>query len=87
MLQEIEPRIPFKELVLLDPAILPPGRAAVMNNLFGNYAKSKKDTWPSREAAYQELAKHPAYRRWDPPLVESFAVCVPHLPFGHWKSN
>ncbi|KIJ47855.1 hypothetical protein M422DRAFT_163533 [Sphaerobolus stellatus SS14] len=74
LLHEMELPSPFHSLVLIDPDLLPPGKASsiVVSRMFGQWAKAKKDTWTTRASAYDELIKHPAYNRWDPKLVELF---------------
>ncbi|KAF8870821.1 hypothetical protein BD779DRAFT_1680806 [Infundibulicybe gibba] len=74
MLQTLEPKFPFKAFVFLDPAILPPTlpSSKVLTTMFGGWAASKKDTWPSRADAFAELSGHPAYKRWDPELIKLF---------------
>ncbi|PFH46942.1 hypothetical protein AMATHDRAFT_7234 [Amanita thiersii Skay4041] len=74
MLPTIQPTFAFRAFVMMDPAILPPRPPSyVMTGLFENWAKSKKDTWPSRDQAYEELSKSKAFSRWNPKLVKHFA--------------
>ncbi|KAJ7150512.1 hypothetical protein C8R43DRAFT_1006010 [Mycena crocata] len=73
MLLRMPSPVTFQGLVLMDAAILPIGTrpTKVLTTLFGNWAKSKPNTWPSRQAAYEELSKT-AFRRWDPLAIELF---------------
>jgi len=74
LLLRIQPTFTFRGLILLDPALLVPGKAASIQlaRLFNKLALSKKDTWDSRSAAYRELSRNPAYRRWDPEALRLF---------------
>ncbi|KAJ7170196.1 alpha/beta-hydrolase [Mycena filopes] len=67
------PGVHFEGLIFLDPAILPAGKASsqVLCKLFGNWAKSKRRTWPSRDAALEQLSGT-AFKRWDPQAVRLF---------------
>ncbi|KAJ7042253.1 Alpha/beta hydrolase fold-1 [Mycena alexandri] len=73
LLQRQYPTVEFQGLVFMDGAILPIGTrpTKVLCKLFGNWAKSKPNTWRSRAAAREELSKT-AFRRWDPLAIESF---------------
>ncbi|KAJ7060141.1 Alpha/beta hydrolase fold-1 [Mycena amicta] len=65
--------IPFVGLIFMDAAILPINTRAtkVLCTLFGNWAKSKPHTWPSRAEAKRNLAET-AFRVWDPLAVDLF---------------
>ncbi|KAJ6591568.1 Alpha/Beta hydrolase protein [Mycena vulgaris] len=73
-------RIPsrFTSLILLDPALLPPQfpSTRALSSMFGKYAATKRDKWPSRAAAHQYLAAHPAFKGWDPRALHLFVVCA-----------
>ncbi|KAJ7478704.1 Alpha/beta hydrolase family-domain-containing protein [Mycena galericulata] len=73
MLLRAQPPVPFQGLVFMDAAILPVGTRStkVLRTLFGNWAKSKPNTWRSQAAAVEELSKT-AFRRWDPLAVQLF---------------
>ncbi|KAJ7158142.1 Alpha/beta hydrolase fold-1 [Mycena filopes] len=73
MLQRMYPAVAFQGLIFMDAAILPIGTrpTKVLCSLFGNWAKSKPNTWSSREAARDDLAKT-AFRRWDPLAIDLF---------------
>ncbi|KAJ7143895.1 hypothetical protein C8R44DRAFT_864909 [Mycena epipterygia] len=75
MLQRTYPPVMFQGLVFMDAAILPIGTrpTKVLCNLFGQWAKSKPNTWRSHTAAVEELSRT-AFRRWDPLAVELFAT-------------
>ncbi|KAJ7471609.1 Alpha/beta hydrolase fold-1 [Mycena galericulata] len=75
MLLRAQPPVPFQGLVFMDAAILPVGTRStkVLRTLFGNWAKSKPNTWRSQAAAVEELSKT-AFRRWDPLAVQLFVA-------------
>ncbi|KAJ7890503.1 Alpha/beta hydrolase fold-1 [Mycena olivaceomarginata] len=68
----------FTSLVLLDPALLPPQfpSTTVLSNMFGKFASTKRDKWPTRAAAHQYLAAHPAFKAWDPRALRLFVACA-----------
>ncbi|KAF8634260.1 hypothetical protein AX17_004217 [Amanita inopinata Kibby_2008] len=73
LMQTIQPVFPFHAFILLDPAILPVTPSSrVLAGMFGTWAKSKKDTWPSRAQAYKELSRNKAFQKWEPKLVKLF---------------
>ncbi|KAJ6608512.1 Alpha/Beta hydrolase protein [Mycena sp. CBHHK59/15] len=73
MLQRTHPPVKLEAMIFMDAAILPVGTkpTRVLCNLFGNWAKSKPNTWPSRAAAAKNLSAT-AFRRWDPRAVDLF---------------
>ncbi|KAJ7504372.1 Alpha/beta hydrolase fold-1 [Mycena galericulata] len=52
----------FSSLILLDPALLPP--------------QFPSTTWPTRAAAHQYLAAHPAFKAWDACALQLFVDCA-----------
>ncbi|KAJ6515141.1 Alpha/beta hydrolase fold-1 [Mycena vitilis] len=68
----------FTSLILLDPALLPPQfpSTTALSKLFGKFAASKRDQWPSRAAAHTYLAAHPAFKAWDPRALRLFEECA-----------
>ncbi|KAJ7247644.1 Alpha/beta hydrolase fold-1 [Mycena haematopus] len=68
----------FTFLILLDPALLPPQfpSTTVLSNMFGKFALTKRDKWPTRAAAHQYLAAHPAFKAWDPRALRLFVDCA-----------
>lgn len=73
LLHQMKPFSGFRALMLVDPVISPNEEISTpTRNLFMRLAKTKKDSWPNRAGAREELLKHPAYVGWDPSLVESF---------------
>lgn len=76
LLHQMKPPLAFRALILLDPAIpLSEDLSTAPRIFFFRLAKKKKDSWPSRAVARQELLNHPAYTQWDPKLVELFVRC------------
>ncbi|KAF7371123.1 hypothetical protein MSAN_00747500 [Mycena sanguinolenta] len=73
------PKIMFHGLIFLDPAILPAGKQSsrVLCDLFGNWAKSKRHTWDSRETALKQLSTS-AFKRWEPLGVQLFVENAMH---------
>lgn len=69
-------RLNFTSLILLDAALLPPEfpTTPFLSNLFGKIASSKRDKWPTRAAAHENLAAHPAFKTWDPQAFRLFVV-------------
>jgi len=67
-------RLNFTSLILLDPALLPPQfpSTKVLSNMFGKFASTKREKWPTRAAAHQYLAAHPAFKAWDPRALRLF---------------
>ncbi|KAJ6518828.1 alpha/beta-hydrolase [Mycena sanguinolenta] len=68
----------FTSLILLDPALLPPQfpSTEVLSDMFGKFASTKRDKWPTRAAAHQYLAAHPAFKAWDPRALQLFVDCA-----------
>ncbi|KAF7370583.1 hypothetical protein MSAN_00690800 [Mycena sanguinolenta] len=64
----------FTSLILLDPALLPPQfpSTTVLSDMFGKFASTKRDKWPTRAAAHQYLAAHTAFKAWDPRALQLF---------------
>ncbi|KAJ6496423.1 Alpha/beta hydrolase fold-1 [Mycena sanguinolenta] len=79
LVQDRMPKIMFHGLILLEPGILPSGRASsqAVCDLFGNWAKSKRHTWDSRETALKELSTT-AFKRWEPLCVQLFVENAMH---------
>ncbi|KAJ7643231.1 Alpha/beta hydrolase fold-1 [Mycena rosella] len=72
LIQDEWPKINFHGLIFLDPAILHGGKESrSLCELFGNWAKSKRHTWDSRDAALSQLSRT-AFKRWKPLGVELF---------------
>ncbi|KAJ7864788.1 Alpha/beta hydrolase fold-1 [Mycena olivaceomarginata] len=71
-------RLNFTSLILLDAALLPPEfpTTPFLSNLFGKIASSKRDKWPTRAAAHENLAAHPAFKTWDPRALRLFVDCA-----------
>ncbi|KAJ7155421.1 Alpha/beta hydrolase fold-1 [Mycena crocata] len=70
--------LPFTSVVLLDPALLPPQfpSTTVLSKMFGKFAGTKRDKFPTRAAAHQYLAAHPAFKAWDSRALRSFVDCA-----------
>ncbi|KAF8216524.1 hypothetical protein K438DRAFT_1953452 [Mycena galopus ATCC 62051] len=68
----------FTSLILLDPALLPPQfpSTTALSSMFGKFASTKRDKWPTRAAAHQYLAAHPAFKAWDPRALRLFVDCA-----------
>ncbi|KAF7356577.1 hypothetical protein MVEN_00991400 [Mycena venus] len=71
-------RLNFASLILLDPALLPPQfpSTIILSNMFGKFASTKRDKWPTRAAAHKYLAAHPAFKIWDPRALRLFVDCA-----------
>ncbi|KAJ7070751.1 Alpha/beta hydrolase fold-1 [Mycena amicta] len=70
----------FDSLILLDSALLPPEfpSTRVLSQMFANFAASKVDRWPTRRAAHQYLAAHPAFKGWVPQALSLFVEYALH---------
>ncbi|KAJ7486265.1 hypothetical protein B0H11DRAFT_2192301 [Mycena galericulata] len=79
LVQDEGPTITFVAFVFLDPAILPSGKASsrVLCNMFGNWAKSKRNTWDNRATALEHLSTT-AFKQWDPLAVQLFVEHALH---------
>ncbi|KAL0960677.1 hypothetical protein HGRIS_005706 [Hohenbuehelia grisea] len=74
LLTQMEPKLSFHGLILLEPALLPPDKASTsyLTSLFSKMALSKRDTWENRRAAQADLITKPAFRGWELATVASF---------------
>ncbi|KAJ7043644.1 Alpha/beta hydrolase fold-1 [Mycena alexandri] len=68
----------FTSIILLDPALLPPEfpSTKILSSMFGKFASTKREKWPTRAAARQYLAVHPAFKAWDPRALQLFVECA-----------
>jgi hypothetical protein len=75
-LQRASPKVAFAGVILLDPALLPPPfpSTTALTNMFGKFAASKRDKWPSRADARKDLARHPSFKNWDARALDLFVV-------------
>ncbi|KAJ7292701.1 alpha/beta-hydrolase [Mycena rebaudengoi] len=73
-LQRASPKVAFAGFILLDPALLPPPfpSTTALTNMFGKFAASKRDKWPSRAEARKDLARHPSFKNWDARALDLF---------------
>ncbi|KAI0365459.1 alpha/beta-hydrolase [Pilatotrama ljubarskyi] len=71
-------RLPYSSLVLVEPGM--PSRELLKKMVDENapllravqFAKTRKNTWPSRQAAREWLAKRLPWRRWDARILDLF---------------
>ncbi len=70
----VEPPMMTQEVL---DAVMRDGRA--WKALIG-MAKSRKDTWPSREAAREWMSRHLPWKAWEPRCVDLFVVRPPSHP-------
>jgi len=62
-----------ERFILLDGSIAQdtPERRQV-SRILTQITWSKRDTWPSREAAFKDLSRHPATKSWHPDVLKEF---------------
>ena len=81
-MQQLEPRISFHSIVLVEPMLSPGGREPLKPLRFDlvRGAYERRDVWPNREDALDALKQRGRTRRWDPRslnvFVVSYAVCL-----------
>ncbi|KLO12044.1 hypothetical protein SCHPADRAFT_941536 [Schizopora paradoxa] len=63
----------LEKLILLDAAIGPDsGPRRHMSRVLAHITWTKRDCWPGREAAKQDLGKQPGIRNWHPDVLKNF---------------
>lgn len=58
----------FTSLVLLDPALVRRTKPVMVQTTF--VSAKRRDWWPSREVAEQAFRKNPAWKSWDPRVMD-----------------
>ncbi|KAG6826106.1 hypothetical protein H0H92_001107 [Tricholoma furcatifolium] len=74
MLQHLEPRIPFKFLIIVEPLISPagPNHLDKLRSILVKGAQERRDEWPNREQAVVAMKKRVRTAKWDPRITELF---------------
>lgn len=76
-------RLPFSSLILVEPTMMTRetmkefSKNATMMMRSVEVAKSKRDIWPSREAAHEWMSHRSPWKRWDPRVLEAYVVRFP----------
>lgn len=80
--------IPYASIILLEPHMMPrhivkwmqknKGSQPTPLQVLAESAKTRKDTWPSREAAQQWFAKRYPWKLWDQRALRLFVVRMMH---------
>ncbi|KAF5371493.1 hypothetical protein D9615_009604 [Tricholomella constricta] len=82
ILQHLEPRIPFKSLVIVEPLISPAGPRYLnkLRSILVKGAHERRDVWPDREQAMAALRRRERTRKWDSRITDLFVkhAIVPH---------
>ncbi|GLB33185.1 putative alpha/beta hydrolase family protein [Lyophyllum shimeji] len=82
ILQHLEPRVPFKSLVIVEPLISPAGPHHLnkLRSVLVKGAHERRDVWPDRAMAMIALKKRERTQKWDPRITELFVkyAIVPH---------
>ncbi|KAL0948561.1 hypothetical protein HGRIS_011121 [Hohenbuehelia grisea] len=72
-LLEMQPKIRFEAILLLDAGIVPPIESSeALLAFFGKVAASKKHTWDSRDDAFETLGSKSVFKVWHPDAFKSF---------------
>lgn len=70
--------IPYSAFVLIEPTLVSPQefRGRIEKTIMGYSAatKTRRDKWPSREAAYQYLKGRTPWKVWDPKMLQTLVV-------------
>jgi len=62
-----------ERFILLDGSIAKDTRERrYVSRILTQITWSKRDTWPSREAAFKDLSRHPATKNWHPDALKQF---------------
>ncbi|KAG2064661.1 alpha/beta-hydrolase [Suillus decipiens] len=70
ILQNLEPAFKFSSIILVEPMLSPNAKAVEpLRRILVKNAYERRDVWPSRECAYQELKPR---RRWDPRVLDLY---------------
>lgn len=75
-------RLPYSSMIIVDPPMMTKEiLAAAMSRRTTmlaviELAKTRKDTWPSREAAKVWLGKRLPWKRWTPQVLDLYVVCT-----------
>jgi len=72
MLQHLEPRVPFKSLIIVEPLISPAGPLHLrrLREMLIKGAHERRDVWREREQALPALKK----KNWDPRITDLYLV-------------
>lgn len=75
-------KLPFSSLILIEPGFISPEMLERVSNMGIRYetlitmAKTRKDTWPSREAARVWISTRLPWKFWTPRSLDLFVVRV-----------
>ncbi|KAG2153451.1 Alpha/beta hydrolase fold-1 [Suillus bovinus] len=73
ILQNLEPAFKFSSVILVEPMLSPTAEAVepLCRTLIKN-AYERRDVWPSREYAHQDLRSRTRCKRWDPRVLDLY---------------
>ncbi|KAG1732029.1 Alpha/beta hydrolase fold-1 [Suillus paluster] len=73
ILQNLEPAIRFLSLILVEPMLSPTADAVEpLRDMLIKNAYKRRDVWPSREFAYENLKSRKRCERWDPRVLDLY---------------
>lgn len=70
------PELKFASLILVDPMLLRKPKPGEPVLDLGGPASKRRDIWPSYEEALKSLQSRPAFKVWDPRILEIYVVCI-----------
>ncbi|KAG1817522.1 Alpha/beta hydrolase fold-1 [Suillus subaureus] len=73
ILQNLEPAFKFSSVILVEPMLSPNAEAVEpLRRFLIKNAYERRDVWPSREYAYQNLKSRRRCKRWDPRILDLY---------------
>ena len=75
LFDQIQKDFDIHEYIMLDATVGPHNEAKVrLNQMLLFLIWNKRDTWPSRETALDNLANSPSHKNWHPDVLDLFVV-------------
>ncbi|KAG2035293.1 Alpha/beta hydrolase fold-1 [Suillus americanus] len=73
ILQNLEPAFKFCSVILVEPMLSPTAEAVEpLRHILIKHAYERRDVWPSREHAFQDLESRRRCKRWDPRVLDLY---------------
>ncbi|KAL5488428.1 hypothetical protein ACEPAI_6546 [Sanghuangporus weigelae] len=74
ILSSLQPRIPLRSIILIEPMLSPGGREYLEELRYGlvRSAYERHDVWPDRKRALRYLKDRDRTKLWDPRMLQSF---------------
>jgi pimeloyl-ACP methyl ester carboxylesterase len=73
ILQNLEPAFKFSSVILVEPMLSPSAEAVEpLRHILIKYAYERRDVWPSRKHAHQDLKSKRRCERWDPRVLDLY---------------